>query len=503
MKKLLCFLLGIELLVLFGCKTNVSNHEPAKLPPEKEMQDSDYDGINDLIDDDIEPEHNVYKITAKVASYASRVDTTFGMDYRWLTDASNEVYNPNLCKLGILLSISAYGGLDKILVPDNPLKKENGETNFFELIGLKDVEFYNLADNKYKDCPEDVASFYLAHHEIMSKGKAHSVFFIFISGTASNDEWCSNFDIGGNTDFYKKYKPDSKDNWKNPKNHKGFDVTASRIQKYIDAYVDKYTDFAEPVTKELFITGHSRGAALSNLLATKMEGYKTFAYTFACPNTTTDEKAGDCKFIFNIVNTDDIITQVPCSTWNFTRYGITKEFSAAEKIKTVWDEKVYLLNDEDNTKKTVAFANGDAQSWKQYFEAMATDRTQMYTLDKEQYKISLPKNILEKGIKDIVEFENAEGYDTASDDTSFICYTCPGYVTALIPYFLRNVDFENFDVNKFFDPEFLSNITLLLFDDSEISNKYLNLITFTALNNEGVLVSHCPTTYFLLSEIAE
>ena len=41
----------------------------------------------------------------------------------------------------------------------------------------------------------------------------------------------------------------------NKANHKGFDVTKNRLKAKVDAYVKQY------------VTGHSRGGALGNLLA--------------------------------------------------------------------------------------------------------------------------------------------------------------------------------------------------------------------------------------------
>lgn len=92
--------------------------------------------------------------------------------------------------------------------------------------------------------------------------------------------------------------------WKNRKNHKGFDVASNRCKTEIDNYINQYTAGLNADHVSLFITGHSRGAAVANILGAIYEktGYKSYTYTYATPNTTTDTNYADYKTIFNFVN---------------------------------------------------------------------------------------------------------------------------------------------------------------------------------------------------------
>ncbi len=81
-----------------------------------------------------------------------------------------------------------------------------------------------------------------------------------------------------------------------------------------------------------WISGHSRGGAIANVLAArlsdKINGSKVFAYTFEAPATVDADAAGDYKFIHNYVCSDDIVTHIPL--WGMTRYGVTHELKTKE-----------------------------------------------------------------------------------------------------------------------------------------------------------------------------
>lgn len=81
----------------------------------------------------------------------------------------------------------------------------------------------------------------------------------------------------------------------------------------------------------IFVCGHSRGAAVANLLAVELEQIlhwmdseaKVCAYTFAAPNAAGAARARvtECNTIFNIINPYDLVTLVPFAEWGFDRYG--------------------------------------------------------------------------------------------------------------------------------------------------------------------------------------
>lgn len=88
---------------------------------------------------------------------------------------------------------------------------------------------------------------------------------------------------------------------------------------------DTQADYLNALTDPMFlVTGHSRGAAVANLLSAwltdRYGSENVYGYTLACPRTVR----GDVPFypnIFNVINPADIVTYLPFPQWGFVRYG--------------------------------------------------------------------------------------------------------------------------------------------------------------------------------------
>ncbi len=143
-----------------------------------------------------------------------------------------------------------------------------------------------------------------------------TVVAVWVRGTGGNYEWISNFNLGdGNT-------------------HKGFSTAEKRLFKDVKKYMKK-----NKITSDVkfWVTGHSRGAAVGNLLAKRLtDKYGTgnvFAYTFATPAVSTLASA-KCekkyKNIYNYINTGDFVTAVPPQEWGYYRYGHDIYFAASD-----------------------------------------------------------------------------------------------------------------------------------------------------------------------------
>ena len=83
--------------------------------------------------------------------------------------------------------------------------------------------------------------------------------------------------------------------------HKVFLKTEERIEDFINRYINVF--LSDKTDLVYWITGHSRGAALANILSAKLvdNGNNVFAYTFATPSTTISSSMNDSKYncIFN------------------------------------------------------------------------------------------------------------------------------------------------------------------------------------------------------------
>jgi Mg-chelatase subunit ChlD len=295
------------------------------------LPDTDYDGIGDKEDAE---KINGNQFAGKMVSLKDKEDfgindeikVNYKLDYRKFFTSSNTAYHKDLSVLGSLLSGIVY---------DNRTLEINQGATFagdieemLKQYGMSDVERHTLDIDKkgeYED--DDISEVGLGHRKMTYAGKTKELIVVSVRGTdGSLKEWSSNFDVGADiADYWDRENPD----WQNKQHHKGFDVTTNRLDAYIQKYIqDKIDASAEKI---IYIVGHSRGAAIANLLGAKYEeksDYKTYVYTFAAPNTTLSKKS--YKTIFNVINTDDLVPYLPLTAWGFTNYGKYKKVSVED-----------------------------------------------------------------------------------------------------------------------------------------------------------------------------
>lgn len=163
------------------------------------------------------------------------------------------------------------------------------------------------------------------------------------------------------------------------------------------------------------VTGHSRGAAVANIVAKKLTDRKksddnnydsriesVYGYTFATPTTISKNEQGNYKNIFNFCFDDDFVTYMPLSdaNWQYGRYGTTYCVTAANL------NKKYALF------RTVAnnyFGNISGNKWVSYKEKGAYDIAEYLTS-----KCDSVKNFYERD-KYIDTTENIKNYGSWYD----------------------------------------------------------------------------------------
>lgn len=288
--------------------------------------DSDFDGRNDTIDSS--PTNNVYNATLTTDYASSQV--SYKMDYRWFFQ-SNTTYKQDLSVVSSLLSSAIYSG-SKMNIYDNS-KKDNCNSSSIATImnfhGLTNVEVYKLSTN-YSD--NDLSEVAIGYRPVTYNGVTKNVVAVIVRGTNGTiQEWSSNFDIGDTTTF-SKYA-----DWTKSTNHKGFDVPANRIITKLNSYLT--AKGISSSTNTFWVTGHSRGAAIANIIGAKLtdQGKTNYTYTFAAPNTTTASTAANYTSIFNILNEDDFVPYLPMSKWGYKRYGKVATVSIAKNYETQWE----------------------------------------------------------------------------------------------------------------------------------------------------------------------
>lgn len=262
----------------------------------------------------------------------------FSFDFRDLTERSNTTYSDNLGVLSILLSAD-FGD-------PGDIKVLSGDGYVLEQMGFNDVRKIDLMP-KYQDeeDPNDYVVFYMGRKTISIDMVDYVIYAVAVRGTVDPEEWQSNFDIGADTEEYAKMCGQNHPDWDDHVMHKGFYVSANRVYKELEAYMEEFKSNDEGKKKSVLITGHSRGAAVANILGKMYEDLyngggevKPYTYTYGTPNTTTEtrSKAEQYKTIFNMINRDDLVPYIPLSSWGLCRYGTDIYTSVEENYRDEW-----------------------------------------------------------------------------------------------------------------------------------------------------------------------
>lgn len=182
-------------------------------------------------------------------------------------------------------------------------------------------QFYeaNGLNYDFDDLQEDIAlniqailfggKFVMAHQLVEINGQVKHLFALIARGSKDDSDWDANFHIGINSTSDGTYI--------------GFSKAAEVVEKEFAKYMAKYQD--DNYENLVLITGHSKGAAVSNIVAKRLSEKiangknHIYAYTFATPNTVDDwYDRGDFPNIHNVVNYKDLTPSVPPG---FTKYG--------------------------------------------------------------------------------------------------------------------------------------------------------------------------------------
>ena len=142
-----------------------------------------------------------------------------------------------------------------------------------------------------------------------SEGKPKRLVLVLCRGTDSSPEWKSNFVIGTGTFHY------------------GFQQAAKEVYRELtEEYLSgMYENGLSPEDFIIWTTGHSRGAAVSNLLAGHylpkcFTASQVYCYTFATPNVVRSGNIARSN-IHNYILGGDVVARVPLNAWGFGRYG--------------------------------------------------------------------------------------------------------------------------------------------------------------------------------------
>ena len=220
-----------------------------------------------------------------------------GESYEFSLDSatgSGSTYNQDTALLATLLSDCAYD--------------QESITQF-----LSDLGFSSLYGNWLWDYNLNNCGYYIAEKTIIEGGEIKHLIYVVCRGTIQAlGEWLGNANVGIGDD------------------HTGFATAAGTIQRNLAYYCDK--DKYTPDNTIFLVTGHSKGAAVANLVGNWLNNQpglaqkeNTSIYTFATVNVNkslTTEEAGlaNNENSFNFVNYQDLIRNAP-SMAHYGRYG--------------------------------------------------------------------------------------------------------------------------------------------------------------------------------------
>jgi len=235
---------------------------------------------------------------------STQEDTTkyFPNSLNDILDESNATsYNPELAYMLCVISQNAY--------------YRNGIYWDYRKLGFNNIEIkdydttYDQADNcgyviGYQDLPDGTREFL-----ITVRGTASDILTEFYKPPFGDPaEWFSDFNMGfTQLSFIGDY----------PKYHHGFYVAAQRVLESLK----KYNDGNIRTDKVRYVlTGHSRGAAVSNLVSRALieAGViksNLYSYNFACPDVAIGDESqfldSRMSSIFNLNCARDLVGQVP------------------------------------------------------------------------------------------------------------------------------------------------------------------------------------------------
>jgi len=244
---------------------------------------------------------NAAKVTIKQP--VSRVEVDFGtlnrkLEINWKNDyfdSSATIYNHDLAIASLVLSDAAYS--------------ENGVEKTFDDLGFSGVKTYEYDDDNFINAShaiakKEIGDFIVIAIAVRGTPSLSGVF----KGDGGALEWLSGI-LG----------------WIN--------LASIKVKKNLLDYI---SNLGDPENIKIWITGHSRGAAVSNFFGAESLNEKygqnnVFSYGFASPNTRLPGLEKDYKNVYVWKNSHDfLVTNTPILAG---KYGIVNEFTPDEITK--------------------------------------------------------------------------------------------------------------------------------------------------------------------------
>lgn len=220
---------------------------------------------------------------------------------------NSALYNHSLAKLSLGFAMAGFMSADE---SSYELKNKN-------IIDVyNQANFTNVRTEEYgKPSHNSIGSAMSSKTIKDGRDEEYTLISVVIRGAGYEREWVSNVMVEGS----------------NYLNHYGFSEAADTVYSRLENYISD-NDIKGNI--KIWICGYSRAAAVSNILAAKINktnkiydakitSENIFAYTFATPLTVDLKNVNTFRYnnIYNIINSQDLVPRVPLLEWGFARYG--------------------------------------------------------------------------------------------------------------------------------------------------------------------------------------
>lgn len=168
---------------------------------------------------------------------------------------------------------------------------------------LETASFDNIQNHGYESLPTTESLGYTFAHKHINDYDLISVSF---RGFNYGLEWSNNLKLGSSG------------------NHEGFEEKMLLAYSSLKTYITQYSNI------KLWIHGYSRAGAMSNMLSNKIlkaneisiTEENMFTYTFEAPRGIHIDNLGNYQNIHNIVNSLDLVQDIPPQEYNLYRDGV-------------------------------------------------------------------------------------------------------------------------------------------------------------------------------------
>ena len=304
-----------------------------------------------------------YELNFIDSFFNNKLSYQFTFDPNFFAQPST-VYNHDLAKLSMGLLLAGQSTTMNDITNGNETSSNRLKTikGMYEAFGFTEIKDCNYDLPLSED--DDKIAFSLAHRTVTIDGEESDLYLLVTRGAHYGAEWVSNFNVIDSS---------------NRNEHTGFFIAANRVESWFALQNIKISE-----KTKILITGFSRTAAVSNLVAEWMNNYfennggsknNVYAYTFATPNVTrASVNAKNDANIFNIVSPDDLVPTVPMAGtgWGYHKYGYTLSLpsyqsnltsgvygssGSMQQITPYYTTKDYVFQDWDNQQKAVKVLN--------------------------------------------------------------------------------------------------------------------------------------------------